>query len=381
VRVLALCDYYSPDSIGGAERVAREVYEHLAEYDDCEILVLSGVPKKRLKNQIIQSSKVKVVYVGGIDISKVIKAQLLFVPKFRSVIRRHVLEFKPDVIHANGLHFHGSFIGAKEAKRAGVPLVSTAHLADVDALPMLSRALANIFNGVISRQIARSSSSVVAVSSSVQLHLRSLGVSPDRIRIVPNGVDHSRFRPPASRVDRATLKAVLVGRLISNKGSLDALEGIAIARQQGGDVRLAILGDGPLATKVQTRSEMSDLRGAIEMIGTVANVEDYMREADVLLRPSWTEGLPLAVIEALACGTPVICSDVPGNTDLVEDGYNGFVYPVGDNQALSSRILRLCNERETRIALSTAAVESSQAYTWEKCAEGHHRAFLDAAAI
>ena len=91
-------------------------------------------------------------------------------------------------------------------------------------------------------------------------------------------------------------------------------------------------------------------------------------------------GTSLAIIEALACGTPVICSDVPGNTDLVEDGYNGFVYPVGDNEALSDRILRLCNERETRVALSRAAVESSQAYTWEKCAEGHHRAFLDAGA-
>jgi glycosyltransferase involved in cell wall biosynthesis len=379
VRVLALCDYYSPDSIGGAERVAREVYEYLAEHCDCEILVLSGMPRKRRNDRRVESSEVNVVHVDGIDVSKVLKAQLLFVPNFRSIIRRHIREFRPDVIHANGLHFHGSFIGARESKRAGVPLVSTAHLADVDALPLVSRVLAKIFNGVVSRLIARSSLIVIAVSSSVQLHLRSLGISPDRIRIVPNGVDHSRFRPPASYVEHTTLQAILVGRLISNKGSLDALEGIATARQEGGDVRLKILGDGPLAEKVRARSQMSDLRGSVEMIGTVANVEAYMREADVLLRPSWTEGLPLAIIEALACGTPVICSDVPGNTDLVEDGYNGLIYPVGDIEALTDRILRLCNDRELRTTLARAALESSQAYTWEKCAEGHHRAFLDAA--
>ena len=258
MKVLSLCDYYSPDSIGGAERVAREVYEYLTEHCDCEILVLSGIPHKRLSNRIVETSRVKVIHVGGIDVSKVIRSQLLFVPRFRSVVRRHVREFRPDVIHANGLHFHGSFIGVKEARRAGVPLVSTAHLADVNALPLVSRFLAKLFNRVVSRHIARSSQIVVAVSSSVQHHLRSLGVSPDRIRIVPNGVDHSRFSPPTYYVEHTTLRAILVGRLISNKGSLDALEGIATARQKGGDVRLAI---HDLDDQRQVGGEIENLRG------------------------------------------------------------------------------------------------------------------------
>jgi glycosyltransferase involved in cell wall biosynthesis len=378
VRVLALCDYYSYDSIGGAERVAREVYDYLAEYRDCEILVVSGIPRKQLNEHIdLDSSRVKLVHVSGVDLSKVFGAQLLFIPKFRAILRRQILEFKPDVIHANGLHFHGSFVGAKESRRAGIPLVATAHLADVDALPLVSRLAAKTFNRFISRVIARASKIVIAVSPSVEIHLRSLGVSPSRIRIVRNGVDHVRFRPSSSHVESKTLHAILVGRLISNKGSLDALEGVAAARRKGRDVRLAILGDGPLLEKVRARSELIDLRGTVEILGTVSNVEEYLREADVLLRPSWTEGLPLAVIEALACGTPVICTDVPGNTDLIEHGINGLVYPVRDTDALSDQILRLCDDHELRNALSTSAFDSGQSYTWEKCAEGHHRAFLD----
>jgi glycosyltransferase involved in cell wall biosynthesis len=382
LKILALCDYYSRDSIGGAERVAREVYERLAENDDCEILVVSGMSRGQLTAQAAPGpSRVQVVHVSGIDLSKIFGAQLLYIPKLRSTLRRHISEFQPDVIHANGLHFHGSFIGASEAKRSKIPLVSTAHLADVDALPFVSRTAAKIFNRLIARSIARASDIVVAVSSSVRDHLRSMGISQDRIRVVLNGVDHRRFQPSTPRVDHNTMQAILVGRLIANKGSLDALEGISMARQRGADVRLLVLGDGPLSEKVKSRSEMSDLKGAVELVGTVTNVEDYLRRVDVLLRPSWTEGLPLAIIEALACGTPVICTDVPGNTDLIEDGVNGLVFPVRDTQALSDQLLKMSNDHSLQRALSAGALSSSRSYTWEKCADGHYRAFVDAAQL
>ena len=221
----------------------------------------------------------------------------------------------------------------------------------------------------------RLSDRVVAVSKPVSDHLVRLGVDPARIDIAPNGVDRARFRPARTRKTTAELRAVIVGRLTANKGAVHVLDAVAAARATGRDVRLAVVGDGPLEPRLRRRADELGLAVAVTFVGRVANVEEWLWGADVALRPSYTEGLPLAVIEALACGTPVVCSAVPGNLELVKHGINGLVFPIGDVAALSAALVKLHDDRPALERMSWAAVETAAAFSWSTSAETHLAAF------
>jgi glycosyltransferase involved in cell wall biosynthesis len=199
------------------------------------------------------------------------------------------------------------------------------------------------------------------------------------VSVARNGVDHVRFHAAATHIDAPWLRAVLVGRLIANKGTLLALDALSIARKSGRDVRLTIVGDGPMRGEVMSRIASPDLAGAVEMTGRVDNVEHWLRTADVSLRPSFTEGLPLAVLESLACGVPVVCSHSPGKLELVKHENNGLVIPIGDADALAKALIRLCDDRAILRAMSLAANVSVSHFTWEATARAHMDAFEKAA--
>jgi glycosyltransferase involved in cell wall biosynthesis len=206
-------------------------------------------------------------------------------------------------------------------------------------------------------------------------HLVRLGVDPSRIDIGRNGVDLERFRPSLERTKTSELRAVIVGRFTANKGILDALHAVAASRADGRDVRLVVVGDGPLERKLHRRADQPDLAGAVRFVGRVADVEHWLAQADVALRPSYTEGLPLAVIESLASGTPVICSDVPGTLEVIRHGRNGIVVPVGDVPALSAALIRLHDDRAALERMSKAAVETARSFSWTASVEAHLTAF------
>jgi len=256
-----------------------------------------------------------------------------------------------------------------------VPVVSTAHLGAVSSMPSRVPGAGAAFDRVVGGYIIARSDHVVAVSDSVSEHVVShLGAAPEKVTVARNGVDRARFHPGVEVSDHPWLQVVLVGRLIATKGPLLALDAVAEARATGRDIRLQILGDGPLLSAVRRRCAEPDLLGSVEILGSVDDVERWLRRADVALRPSFTEGLPLAVLEALASGTPVICTDVAGNLDAVTDESNGLVVSVGNTAALGAALIRVHDDRAMLARMSREAVTSAQAFSWEASTEEHLRA-------
>jgi glycosyltransferase involved in cell wall biosynthesis len=381
MRVLAFCDYYDPRSIGGAERVAHEIYTRLAADGDVQLTVVGALPADQSAGPAVsRDGTVRVVRVTGRDLSRVLGAQLMVAPGLGRAARREFQTLRPDVIHVNGLHFNSSVVGARLARKLHVPLVTTAHLADVAAMPGPVRLATQAFDRIVGGYVVRSSDALLAVSRSVSSHLLELGAAPARVVVAANGVDHNRFHDRGRAPRAPWLRVALVGRLISNKGSLLALEAVAAARAQGREVRLTVLGDGPLHAAVVRRAAQPDLAGAVDVRGSVRDVDSWLRAADVAMRPSFTEGLPLAVLEALACGTPVVCTDVPGNLEAVTHERNGLVVPVGSTTAMTAALVRLHDDRELLERMSAAAVEDCAPFTWEASAAIHLDALDRAAA-
>ena len=187
---------------------------------------------------------------------------------------------------------------------------------------------------------------VVAVSHRVAQDLvDTLGMDPRRIVVIPNPLDLARLRglarqePPHPWFTEDVPIVLAVGRLVPQKGFDMLLEAAALVRRQLA-VRLVILGEGPQRGKLKDQAARLGLAEAVSLPGFVANPYACMARASVMVLPSHYEGSPNCLLEALACGCPVVAADSPGGTaEVLAQGALGKLVPVGDAQATASAIL------------------------------------------
>lgn len=309
----------------------------------------------------------------GHDLSKALGVQLTVSAPLLRGARQVIRRFGPDLLHANGLHFQGSIIAAHLARTHHLPLVTTAHLGGVDALTGPTRLAARTWDNTLGRYIVTASNALVPVSPSVAAHLRTIGGAHRHMEVALNGVDHDVFYP-GTREPAGPLRVGLVGRLIANKGPELALDALGQLRRDGLDIVLDLVGDGPLLTHLQDRAGRDGLAQAATFSGHVHDVAARLRTFDVVVRPSFTEGLPLTVLEAMASGAVVIASSVPGNVDLVEHERTGLLIPPGDAFALAAALRRLHDDRQLLGSLRRAALVAASRYSWDASALAHQRA-------
>jgi len=228
------------------------------------------------------------------------------------------------------------------ARLLRVPLVIKVHGSDMNVLartPAVARSL---------RRALPRARRVVAVSRPLGDVVASFGVPRERIDIVQNGVDADLFRP----LDRAAARAKLghggdgrrwllyVGRLQEDKGVLDLLEAFSLLARRRPDVRLALVGDGSArAACARTASELGD-RVVVAGPRPLTEVPHWMAACDALVLPSWAEGTPNVVLEALACGRRVVATRVGGTPDLVTGPELGELVPPRDPPVLAGALER-----------------------------------------
>ena len=216
---------------------------------------------------------------------------------------------------------------------------------------------------------------VVAVSEDIAAKLETMGVPRDKVRVVPNGVDR-RFRPGNRQVARRRFDlpaggfiALFVGLLIPIKG-LDILVE-ALAKSQTGELLCLLVGDGPLASDLQHQAADLGVGDRLRFVGRQSSEEipHWMAAADVLVLPSRSEGRPNVVLEAQACGIPVVATAVGGTPELVRDGETGLLLEPDDPQALATAIDRLRSDGGLRERLVKAGREQAATLTWAASAE------------
>jgi glycosyltransferase involved in cell wall biosynthesis len=377
LRVLGFCDYFSGANGGGAERVALETYRRLAERG-VDVTVLTVDPHAGDGHRDVDG--VRVASCGGRDLTRRIGAQMTLAPSVFRAAHQLVLQTRPDVLHVHGLHFQSGLAGALASRRSPAPLVTTVHVADMGTLPAVARTAAAAYERTAGRFILRRSRRVIAVSGSVASHVLRRGAAPGSVSVIPNGVDHAVFRPTRGQTeDGRPFTMMFVGRLVANKGPDVFIDACRELVANGVRVRALVVGDGPLRRTLEAAVRSMGLARIVTFTGHVDDVARLLGEADVLVRPSLTEGMPLAVLEAMAAGVCVVATAVPGNTDLIEDGVNGLLFRAGDARDLAARVLRLVDRPDMRSRLARTASERVATYTWARTADETH-AVLSAAA-
>lgn len=237
----------------------------------------------------------------------------------------------------------------------------------------------------------RSAAKYLSVSQGLTRRYLEAGLPADRIREIPNGVDAARFSPP-SGAERQALRRQLhlpedrpivlfVGVMMPDKQPHVLFDAwLQMRRATGHASTLVFVGaSNPklyeladrLAERVRAAADASGFGAEVLFVPPTAAIEDYFRAADVFAMPSAREGLPIVLLEAMACGLPVVASYLPGSTDtMIESGVDGLLVPPGDVTGFADGLERLLSNPDESARMGAAARQTVEArYTIEHVAE------------
>lgn len=218
----------------------------------------------------------------------------------------------------------------------------------------------------LDRLVARFVTRHVAVSSSdAQFLATRKHIPAEKIAIINNGVDLHRF--DASRVARKAMRdalgiaeddvvLVMVARFHAGKGHAVLLEAMRNLTNRGAKVKLICLGEGEEEEKSRTLCQKLGLERQVRIEGFQPNVAQWLRAADINVLPTYYEGMPLTVLEAMASGLPTVASNVGGIPEMIKDGVSGFLVPPGDPGKLADALHALISQPELRVRMGEDAL-------------------------
>lgn len=269
-------------------------------------------------------------------------------------LRRIIRSVAPDVVHA--FLFHANLAVRVASSLGGFPL-------DRVLCEYQTVEVERLWHLRVERWLHRYCRYVIGNSPSVVDHLARKAKIPARgLRLIRGGIDPGPLRRRPA-VERAALGLPEEGPLVLWVGRLDPIKGLNIlidafrSVTRRSDAHLILVGDGPLRVRLASQVARARLGKRVHLLGARDDVASLLHAADVFVLPSRTEGLPNALLEAMAAGCPVVATDVPGCRDLVEHEVTGLLVPYGDTDALAAALVRLLAERAFAAALARGADE------------------------
>ncbi len=393
LRVALISEHASPLALaGGVDAGGQNIYvAHVARClaaDGHQVDVLTRRDDRSLPAVVDMGAGVRVLNLDAGPAEFVPKEQLLpFMPAFAKAARRVLRYGDPvDVLHAN--FFMSGWVGLEMRRHLGAPLVTTFHAlglvrrehqGDADAFPPARIG--------IEQTLARESDRVIAECPQDEADLIRLYDTPgERIANVPCGVDTTAFRPGDRRQARQRLGlaqdefiVLQLGRLVPRKGIDNVVRALPLL-PDAMRARLVVVGGGSPEPDAVLTPEIGRLRGIARDIGVAgqvhfagrrerARLRDWYVAADVFVTTPWYEPFGITPLEAMACGVPVIGSDVGGIRHTVLDGVTGYHVPPHDPAALAARIAQLQASPVLAAAMGRAGIRRVRAqFTWDRVA-------------
>ena len=368
---------------GGMNVYVRELATALARSGvSCDLYTRASDPSQRAT--VIVEPGLAVHHVPAGPVAPVAKEALPeLVDAFAEGVMRRIVD-GTELIHAN--YWLSGQAGHKVKHALDLPLVSTFHtLARVKAAADEDEPARR---AISEADTVRCSDALMVSSAEEALDLvRLYDADPDRIEIVPPGVDHAFFAPgDQAQARRAvglppdTPVLLFAGRIQPLKGLEVAVRALALV---SGSPILVVVG-GPSGEKGQSEldraHELATRLGVADRVRFVPPqphelLSTYYRAADVCLVPSRSESFGLVALEAAACGTPVVASAVGGLRNLVEHGRTGFLVETRDPGAFAEAVELLLADRWRAAEMSAEAATKARNYTWSAAAVGLRRLY------
>jgi glycosyltransferase involved in cell wall biosynthesis len=361
LNVLMVTGAYHPE-ISSSGLQCQAVARMVRDAASIEVLTTATDPSLSMRD-LVEGVRVRRVHVDVTSrLSKIRATAVIAMRLVRSLPR-------VDLVHIHGFSTKNVLVTAA-AKMFRRPIVMSLHTAGHDE-PETVRA-----QGPVAWWTYSSADLYLSVSPALVDTYLAAGLPGDRIRLVTNGIDVDRFSP-ASPAERCELRrrlglptdqpiVLFVGFFSREKQPHVLLEAwLALHRDRALASTLVFVGatrskyfevDADLESDMRAAARARGVEDRLVFAGQTLDVQDYFRAADVFVLPSSREGLPVALLEAMACGLPCIASRLPGSTDVViEDGVNGLLVPPGDSASLAHALAAVLGDTERASGLGRAA--------------------------
>ncbi len=340
---------------GGAEIHLHETFGRLATREHEVTLLTSGfegsVPRETLDG--IEVHRTGGRYTFG-TAAPVYFRRMLGERAFDIVIEdlNKVPVFTPLWVPAPVVLLVHHLFGRAAFREASFPLAAATWL--------LERPLPLVFRGV----------PTVAVSDSTARDLERRGIAGDRIEVIPNGVDLDRYRPDPEVREFPEPTILYLGRLKRYKRIDLVLRAVSLLRDRGIACRLLVAGKGDGRPSLEVLRDELGLQDRVELLGWVSEARkvELLRRSWLHVLTSTREGWGISNLEAAACGTPTVASDVPGLRDSVRDGETGYLVPHENVDALAKRIHLLLDDGSLRETMGLAGRRFAERFSWDRSA-------------
>lgn len=343
-----------PDfSAGGAETMVSQLVSNL-DFEKFDVFLL--VIRKPLDNFIERSvdPRVKIIYLNkgmGFDIRTVWRAN------------RVLKKIKPDVIHT---HLQSFMYVAWYVMFHRVRMLHTVHnTPEEESRGIRRKVLRFLFK--------RGKAIPVGISDTITSCIKTL-YAIDRCETVYNPVDTRRFFPAEHEERRETFRIITIGRMTSVKNQALLIETFAAYHKRYPNSELIVLGDGPLREELVALTERLGCNECVRLPGVVSDVRDRLVSSDVFVLTSLYEGLPMTILEAMACGLPVISTDVGGIRDIVGD--NGILIDTPDREAFLTAFEKLGENPEERKRMGARSRTLSEQYSVDSVCRQYESLYL-----
>lgn len=352
-RVVLSIRHYVPDG-GGAEVLAHRLAVELVKRG-LPLEVLTGRYDRRRGMETLDGVPVRRHFIGAYV---PVLHEICYLASFawQLIVRRH----EYDIVHVFQTQL-SAFVAVLIAKGLGKRVITTCHSLGASGGDMTAWSVLPTGKRLL-RYVCSHIDAATGVSLEIVTKLQEIGFPSNRTWYIPNGVpiqpaslNTPKEARPLPGIGGGSLLVLFVGRLAAPKLPESLLDAWLAVQRRFPNARLAFVGDGEKRADLEASAERAGLKNTVLFVGRISHVNDYLRLADIFVMPSAREGMPLALLEAMAAGLPVIGSKTGGMADVLRHGENGLLVEPGDQEGLVSCLSLLMGSEERRSELGKKA--------------------------
>jgi glycosyltransferase involved in cell wall biosynthesis len=359
------------EMFGGVEEHTKNLIRHLSNNFDTDIRILTyGNRKENFKKNNVKY-----------DISKrssgniVLSSLLLPFELYRLMKRIRKQNF--DLIHFQG--FHPLYCMAAVLCQRKCPTVITLHgISSVEMDYHIERNfIFRYFSKMIEKYAVSKIKNIIVVAPQIEKIIN--GMTGSKTFMIPNGVAISSIKEIKPTKFNKENIIFFIGNLTKRKGVDVLIRSFCDVENSFSDSCLLIAGSGGEEEELKSLVQHLGLENKIKFLGFLKGNEKFslMKSANILVLPSLWESLPIVVLEGMACGKPIIASDVGGIPYLVHDGVNGFLIQPGEIKELSNKIITLLEDKKLQEKMGKESLKRSEEFDWNKIALKTYEVYVE----
>ncbi len=389
MRILEFTNFFFP-SVGGTQLATYYLAKDLVKTKvDLRLATFNVNPHKPMKNGLFSSGLPSYEEIGGVPVHRFSVFYLgdtnligaFFKVIFSPSAILYMLREKPDIVHFQGVTeiFQAVLIFYASIFTKSKTLLTT-HGLDSQVEHFRKRGFSRLINETLLKLALRRVTHIIALSKGDFKPLRYLGIPVDKVSVIPNGVDISKFSGSLRKDKKVDAPSpslpyfLCVTRIREDKGIEFLMEVAVKVVVRLPEIKFVVVGDCPedYAQKLEKLAEKLKVKKNFEFTGYISNESNRLAElyrgASAFVLPSSSESLPLVLLEAMASGLPIVACRVGGIPDLV-DPSEGFLLSPGDVSNFSHSLLYLLENDAARIEMGKSARKKAETYSWESIAK------------